>query len=460
MRLPRLPHYIFDVIIVFLLSCFLGVSSFAASDLSISGKVIDAAGKPIEHATVMVYHAGVTSGYSLFCPSCYADCGKRAITDSNGSFTFHRLSPGLWFELLAARSGYEPKFIEHVTPSSGMPTATLVRRPTVNDPSRLFRGRVVDPNGLALRDAVVQPLGVLFDVKTGRSLYGAVPGLDPIAVSDSNGIFEMAYSQPAKPDLMIPSQPVKVLASVDARGMEEVVTILPAGAHRRTIIVTDGATLRGRLVQNGKPVGGAEVGVFGYPRGGYGVNLQVFGSPYDEIKIGTQPDGTFSIPNVPVPGNWYVYAKMDSVAKRGATGTIKCSTKRNGQIVDVGDLQLRPAYYLRGKVVLTDGKAIPNGMRVTVSSERAFDSQTISLPPDGTFQFVGLAAGDYDVFASVKGYSSPPVPPVSVKGKGGRTYTYTPPPPPISVNHNVDNLVITLHPKSAPAAKAVATPKP
>lgn len=455
MRLPRLPGYSLSVFIVLLFSCFVSVSSFAADDLSINGKVTDAAGKPIADATVMVYHAGVTSGYSLFCPSCYADCGKRAITDSKGSFTFHRLSPGLWFELLVARSGYEPEFIQNVIPASAEVAATLLRRPTVNDPSRLFRGRIVSANGLALRDAVVQPIGVLFNVKTGASLYGTVPGLDAIAVSDSNGIFEMAYSQSAKPDPMVPSQPVKVLVSVDARGRAQATSVIPAGFQQRTITVTDGATVRGRLVQNSKPVADAEVGVFGYPRGGYGTNLQVFGSPYDEIKIGTQPDGTFSIPNVPVPGNWYVYAKMDSVAERGATGAIKCSTKRNGQIVDVGDLQLRPAYYLRGRVLLSDGKAIPNGMRVTVSSESAFDSQTISLPPDGAFQFVGLAAGDYDVFASVKGYSSPPLPPVSVKAKNGRTYTYTPPRPPVSVDRDIDNFLITLHPTASPAAKAL-----
>ncbi len=31
----------------------------AADRASIAGKVVDAAGKPVEHATVLVYHAGV-----------------------------------------------------------------------------------------------------------------------------------------------------------------------------------------------------------------------------------------------------------------------------------------------------------------------------------------------------------------------------------------------------------------
>src|SRR5258708_10461018 len=49
--------------------------------------------------------------------------------------------------------------------------------------------------------------------------------------------------------------------------------------------------------------------------------------------------------------------------------------------------------------------ALPiSGMRITISSERAFDSQTAILAPDGSFAFDGLAKGSYTVFASVRGY--------------------------------------------------------
>jgi uncharacterized GH25 family protein len=116
-----------------------------AADLMITGRISDSEGKPIANATVMVYHAGPTTGYSLFCPSCYADCGKRAITDGNGMFAIRHLSAGLWFELLVARSGYEPSFVEKVVPESDAPvTATLDGRPGISDPNRTFRGRIVD----------------------------------------------------------------------------------------------------------------------------------------------------------------------------------------------------------------------------------------------------------------------------------------------------------------------------
>ena len=60
--------------------------AFADDRLTLIGRVSDSAGKPVEHATVMVYHAGVKKGYSTYCPSCYVDCGKRTITDNQGMF--------------------------------------------------------------------------------------------------------------------------------------------------------------------------------------------------------------------------------------------------------------------------------------------------------------------------------------------------------------------------------------
>jgi len=119
--------------------------------------------------------------------------------------------------------------------------------------------------------------------------------------------------------------------------------------------------------------------------------------------------------------------------------------------VDIGDIQIKPAYRLLGRVVLSDGKPIPEGMRVTISSERAWDDQTATLSPDGHFEFIGLAADDYSVFASVKGYSLPKTPvPVTKKGADGSTQTITYAPgiaPPFSLGHDIEGNVIELDPE-------------
>jgi hypothetical protein len=106
-------------------------------------------------------------------------------------------------------------------------------------------------------------------------------------------------------------------------------------------------------------------------------------------------------------------------------------------------------------------EVISDGMRVTISSEKSpRDSQTVMLSPDGRFEFVGLAAGSYNILASVRGYSPPPMAPVSFKDKDGRVLTYTPPPPPVSIEHDVDNFVIKLDPDGSAPAKPVAASKP
>lgn len=73
---------------------------------------------------------------------------------------------------------------------------------------------------------------------------------------------------------------------------------------------------------------------------------------------------------------------------------------------------------------------MPEGMRLRVQSEPTRDDQTILLSTDGKFQFVGLAARKYFLFPSVKGYKSP-------KDK---------PEIEASIDHDVDDFVITLDP--------------
>ncbi len=46
-------------------------------------------------------------------------------------------------------------------------------------------------------------------------------------------------------------------------------------------------------------------------------------------------------------------------------------------------------------------------MRVTVTTDRGTgDSQTVLIGRDGHFEFVSLPTGDYQIFASVRGYKS------------------------------------------------------
>lgn len=388
---------------------------------TLTGKVTDAAGHPLDHATVIVDEAGVLKGYSIFCPSCYTDCGKRTITDASGNFTFASLSPDLWFKLLVVRDGYEPAFITKADPSTGAAVSvSLQRHIVVDDPQRIFRGRVLNSQGTPLRDAVVQPIGTL-DSK-GQSVWGEPWGIPPVAITNEKGEFELDSRDPAQ----------KIFVSADGQRMATTYARIPVGPQFHDITMIEGATIRGRLIQNGKPVGDAEIALAGRPSAQYRINLEVSGNPTREISIGSQPDGTFVFTNVPAPAGWYLFGKMESIASRGTTGVSELATKSDKELIDVGDLEIKPGYRLRGKVILSDGKQIPDGMRVTISSVNMLEAQTVMLRPDGQFEFVGLAAGDYTAWASVKGYAPPKS---EVTGK------------PLSIDRNVDDFVLTLNPE-------------
>ena len=119
--------------------------SFGGERATVTGSVADEAGKPVEHARVMVYKAGVKKGYSIYCPTCYADCGKHTVTDAEGRFTIGGLSPDLLLTLLVVREGYAAAYVEKVDPAKGPAEKAILKpRPPVQDTSQVVRGRVVD----------------------------------------------------------------------------------------------------------------------------------------------------------------------------------------------------------------------------------------------------------------------------------------------------------------------------
>jgi len=176
-------------------------AALASDRASLTGRIADASGKPVEAATVLVYRAGVKKGYSTYCPTCYVDCGKRTITDRSGSFTIQNLNPELWFDLVVLRDGYSAALVKKVDPSKGPAgPAVLTPRAAVSDPTRVVRGRVVDLQRRSVGAVVIEPQGISQADWNGRgpaSRYGTIDGLEPFAVSNQKGEFELAHSEAA-----------------------------------------------------------------------------------------------------------------------------------------------------------------------------------------------------------------------------------------------------------------------
>ncbi|MBS1828025.1 MAG: carboxypeptidase regulatory-like domain-containing protein [Acidobacteria bacterium] len=252
------------------------------------------------------------------------------------------------------------------------------------DPKQVVHGKVVDTMGKPVREALISQQGVLFE--QGRR-FGDIDWIDLVAVSNREGEFEIAYSKPV----------TGMILEVTPRGMAPVLTTLTTGAERHTVVVTEGATIRGCLVSNGKPVANAEMILNTHSR--------YSGTIFKDVRIGTNEDGEFAITNVPAGRIWDLAARMESLAPRGlATPNIYVETKDDGEEVNAGEIEARPGVVLRGRIVLSDGAPIPADMRVSIGSDRGVDRQVLVLPPDGAFEFKGLDKGVYALQPSVKGY--------------------------------------------------------
>ena len=363
---------------------------FAADHVTATGKVIDTDGKPVEHATVFIYEGHVKKGYGVYCPTCWADCGKHASTDAEGNFAIPGLNPDLRFKLMVVKERYTAAFVDQVDPERGpAQAASLTVRPPVEDVSQVVRGRVVDGQGKPVKDAVVEQEGVGYKSRGGIAhQFGPADWIDMISVTNEQGEFEMAYSKPA----------VEMILRVSPRGMAQKLFTEPTGADRKTMTVTDGATIFGRVLQpDGKPAANIEIGVMTHSRRS--------GTTFPEMVIGTREDGTFAITNVPAGRILEVYPKMESLAPLGFAGYPEpLETKDDGQEIHMRDLKLQPSYTLRGKVVLSDGKAIGSQMRVTIGSDNSMDIQMVTLGPDGSFEFKGLSKGIYSVMPGIRNY--------------------------------------------------------
>ena len=358
----------------------------AAARLTATGTVVDESTKePIAGATVLVHSAGVRTGYDQFCPTCYLDCGKRAVTDAEGRFSIEGLSPELIFTMLVVKDGYGSAFIRKYDPEKGQPAATgLKKRASAADLKQVVRGKVVDGQGKPVKEALISQQGIQFG--EGRR-FGDIDWIDLVAVSNREGEFEMAYGKPA----------TAMVLEVAPRGMAPTLVTLATGGERHTVTVTDGATIRGRLVSGGKPVANADMLLTTHSR--------YSGNVYQDVRIGTNADGEFAITNVPPGRVWDLSPRMESLAPKGLAAPVTfVATKDDGHEVQVGDIQARPAHTVRGRIVLADGSPIPSGMRLGLSPDSGGDRQVAMLPADGAFEFHGVGKGVYTLSPAVKGY--------------------------------------------------------
>ena len=359
---------------------FLPLSLQAASP-RITGRVLDAGGRAVPKAEVYVYTALPLQGVSALCPSCYRDCGKRRAVTARGDFRIDGLDPKLKFRLLAVAPGYEPKFSDYSAAGSNV-SFSLDKR-AASDENRLVRGRVVDPKGKPVVGAVVERHAV----RTQRTLgFGAIPGVDPLSITDGNGEFM----------LRIPDPSMKLDVLVRARNFAPEIGWKLEPNKPQTITVDIGATIAGRVMNDGKPVAGVVMGFI------QKVRASEFWLGADEIA--TDENGRFVMTGLGPNENYYVYAKMSSAAPL-VTPIALVKTGDDATSAEAGMLAATKGHRVRGRVV---AERVPQGTRVLLVRDACMDTLVADVGPNGEFAFDGVPRETVKLTVRAPGYRNVP----------------------------------------------------
>ncbi len=359
----------------------------AATRADLTGQVLakDGDSLPVA-ATVFIATAGPKVGTSPFCPSCYADCQKSAKTDAAGNFEIKSLDPQLRFQVLAVAKGFKPKYADHVDPEKGPITVKL--EPVEMDaapPGNCLHGRIVDAKGKPVAGAVIEAHGIR--TRNGGGRWGSLPGVDPLAVADDNGEFLITSQKPFD----------QMDVKVSARGFaNRTFTELASGSESHELKLTEGASVRGRVMFNGRPLTNILVGMVSVNR-----DMEHFTGNFN---VGTDSDGRFLFVNLPPDVDYFIYGAMDSLKSNGAIPIQIIRSDKDGELTDIGNLVVGPAHRLAGRVELADGATIPPKTRLLVSREDAWDSRQINLPPDGRFDIAGVPLESFSLSVRLKGY--------------------------------------------------------
>ncbi len=292
------------------------------------------AGDIVPKATIFIFTAGPKVGTSTFCPSCYADCRKSAKSDAQGEFKIDSLDPQLIFRILVVAKGYKPKFVSKVDPAKGPLAVDLEAVETWEiTPDKSIHGRVVDPEGKPVVGAVVEAHGIRKKNDAGTT-WGQLPGVDPLAVTDEAGAFLLTSREPFE------GLDVRVEARAFAHKQ---FSMLASGAVRHTLTLTEGATVTGRVVKNGKPLAGVSVGMAGSDRSAENLT--------GNFDVGTDTEGRFGFVNLPPNVDYFIYGLMGTLKTYGAIPIRKVHTGEDGATLDAGDLVVESAQRLAGRWV-------------------------------------------------------------------------------------------------------------
>jgi protocatechuate 3,4-dioxygenase beta subunit len=365
-------------------SMLFGMATAVATAADLTGIVSDETGNPAAGAVVYVYEVSPRQGTGVMDASSYPDRGKLAITDDAGAFTIAGLDENLLFKIVVAAEEHPSLLMNKVDPAKGPLKAKLKPiDPARKELSYQLRGKVSDANGPVI-GAEIEPFGM----RNGKGRWwGQVTETERIAITNGKGEFLLTSKDPD----------VAIDVHVSSKNHATVnYSLLQTGEQVHELNLNSGASIKGRVLNQGQPVAGIVMGA---------VQADRESEHFTGIKEAVTDDqGAFTLEHLGPNVEYVIYGKMKSVSELGSVPIQRATTQGDEDVLELTEVEIQPAYTVSGRVRLSDEKPIPSNVTLYLGREDAWDSQTIKLPKDGAFKFTGVPSEAIILSVRIKGY--------------------------------------------------------
>jgi len=378
------------------------------------GVVLTTNDEPIANATVTI--KGVLAGRGAVYVFDAPDCNRQSITKADGGFVFDGLAAATKFQGTVVASGYELQPFGDAEPGDKRLEIRLMAGPARGDPQQTVLGRVVNIAGKPVEGAKIQVYGVhtQHDWHSGGGLR----------FTDGQGTFVF------RPREEIIACDFSITANgYVSRSFSEV----HPGAGTNEYVLSQGTSITGRLMKDGKPVLDAGIGIYGVKGGDF----------LDGFSVVTDGNGRFIFSGLPANEEFYLFSIIRSLRELGALPRRHVRTGDEGTRIDLGDLNLARGYTISGRVQMTDGEPTAVGAftlarteltpnpghaptareesnRSFYGLEHSFDSWRADPLKDGRFEFTGVPGETVSIFLMLKPFDTLSPRNISSDGKGFR----------------------------------------
>ncbi len=372
--------------------------TLASDSVPLRGRIVDADGKPISTAVIVVRNCRPNSGVGRICSWSYPECKEAVRTDNQGRFEFKELRADLMYSLAVGAPGFQGSLTDYADPKSKTEIDIQLKKVPQEEAGTILSGRVLNQEGKPIANAVARVS--MWHIENLISQLD--PRRSPLAITDSQGNFELEVG--AKPIMVR----LRVSAYDHAPAEQEWNRSSPEAMDFQLV---QGASIAGQLQFQNVPVSaGIKVGIVQANRG-----LENIVTP---TEVETDEKGRFRFDCLPPDQDYSIYTNMEQ-AQGFALPITLVKAPLQSEIADLGTIEAEQAAPFAVTVQMPTGKTIPENGTIYIGRDRAWHGAVLKLPSQEnsySAKILSVAAEDVNVTVNIPGYKVMQVTPPSTVG--------------------------------------------